>query len=109
MKSIYGLFYVFFFAPHNKFAPAGRFLLLAELIGADAQMSVYDGYSIYNAYRPMNESAIFAQDALDALDYARGDASTTWGARRVADGFPAPFALPRLEVSRVTLAPVLQQ
>ena len=28
-----------------------RDLLLAELIGADAQMSVYDGYSIYNIWQ----------------------------------------------------------
>ena len=36
----------------------------------------------------------YVQDALDQIEYATGPATSTWGARRAADGHPAPFNLP---------------
>ena len=75
-----------------------EYLLFAELVGADAQMSVYDGYSIYQEYVPLNRSQVFAQDALDALEYAKGSATSKYGRVRVADGHAAPFRLPRMEI-----------
>ncbi len=38
------------------------------------------------------------QDALDALEYAMGDASTTWGAKRIANGRIKPFHLKYIEI-----------
>ena len=38
------------------------------------------------------------QDALDAIDYANGPATGTWGAQRAAAGHPAPFNLKLMEL-----------
>ncbi|MGY2132883.1 alpha-L-arabinofuranosidase C-terminal domain-containing protein [Hymenobacter sp. HD11105] len=35
----------------------------------------------------------FIQDALDLIEFANGSATSTWGAKRVAMGHPAPFNL----------------
>ncbi len=35
----------------------------------------------------------YVQDILDLIEYANGDASTEWGARRAENGHPAPFGL----------------
>jgi alpha-N-arabinofuranosidase len=40
----------------------------------------------------------FVQDALSEIEYVSGDASTRWGARRAADGHPAPFKLTYVEI-----------
>ena len=83
----------------TDFMGHAEYLLLAELIGAEAQMSVYDGYSIYNRYHDLNTSWQFAKDALDAIEYATGDAkSTHFGRQRAANGHPSPFHLPRMEI-----------
>lgn len=37
-------------------------------------------------------------DCLDAIEYAIGDVSSTWGARRAADGHPSPFPLQYVEI-----------
>lgn len=36
----------------------------------------------------------WVQDALDLIEFATGDVSTTWGAKRAALGHPEPFELP---------------
>ena len=38
------------------------------------------------------------QDALDEIEYLTGDATTIWGARRIADGHPNPMKLRFVEV-----------
>ena len=38
------------------------------------------------------------QDALDAIDYANGPVTSTWGAQRAAAGHPAPFNLKLMEL-----------
>jgi alpha-L-arabinofuranosidase len=38
------------------------------------------------------------QDALDELEYVTGPATSTWGAKRAADGHPAPFKVDYVEV-----------
>ncbi|MFT4153490.1 alpha-L-arabinofuranosidase C-terminal domain-containing protein [Parafilimonas sp.] len=35
----------------------------------------------------------YVQDVLDLIEYANGDATTTWGAKRAAAGHPTPFNL----------------
>lgn len=47
---------------------------------------------------PLNEMGPFVQDALDAIEYANGSTNTTWGAKRAADGHPAPFNLKYMEI-----------
>jgi alpha-L-arabinofuranosidase len=73
-------------------------LLLCEQLKSVPQLSVYTGYSMGRAYIPMNESQVFATDALDMIEYALGASNTPFGSRRAAAGHPAPFPLSRLEV-----------
>ncbi len=47
---------------------------------------------------PMNEMQPFVQDALDAIEYANGDASTKWGKMRIQNGHEKPFNLKYMEI-----------
>lgn len=40
----------------------------------------------------------YVQDALDELEYLMGDESTTWGALRIAHGYPDPFTVEYVEI-----------
>lgn len=46
----------------------------------------------------LEETKALVQDALDAIEYANGDASTEWGAKRVANGHPEPYNLKFIEI-----------
>jgi alpha-L-arabinofuranosidase len=48
----------------------------------------------------------FIHDAVDAIEYAIGDVSTTWGAKRAAAGHPAPFPLKYVEIGNENRGPV---
>lgn len=48
---------------------------------------------------PLAQMDQVVQDALDALEYANGDAKTTkWGAERAKNGHPKPFGLKLIEI-----------
>jgi alpha-L-arabinofuranosidase len=47
---------------------------------------------------PLAELQPWIQDALDAIEYANGPATSKWGAKRVANGHPKPFNLKYLEI-----------
>lgn len=42
---------------------------------------------------PMEEMDAYVQDILDLIEYANGDVTTTWGAKRAEAGHPEPFNL----------------
>ncbi|TDN39342.1 alpha-L-arabinofuranosidase [Hymenobacter sp. UV11] len=48
---------------------------------------------------------VFIQDALDLVEFANGPASSTWGAKRVAMGHPAPFNLKYIGVGNEQWGP----
>jgi alpha-N-arabinofuranosidase len=48
---------------------------------------------------------VFIQDALDLIEFANGPASSTWGAKRVAMGHPAPFNLKMLGIGNEQWGP----
>ena len=52
-----------------------------------------------------SELQAYVQDCLDAIEYAIGDAKTPWGARRVADGHPAPYPLEYVEIGNENWGP----
>ncbi|MGQ1947538.1 alpha-L-arabinofuranosidase C-terminal domain-containing protein [Geofilum sp. OHC36d9] len=52
------------------------------------------------------EAELFIQDALDAIEYAIGDVSTTWGAVRAKAGHPAPYPLSYVEIGNENFGPV---
>ena len=72
-------------------------LQLSEDLGSEALFVVNVGLG-HGWYQDINDLGEFIQEALDAIEYANGDASTTWGAKRAANGHPAPFNLKYIEI-----------
>ena len=52
---------------------------------------------------PMEEMDAYVRDVLDLIEYANGDISTEWGARRAAAGHPEPFNLKYLGIGNEDL------
>lgn len=76
-----------------------EFLEWSEDMGAEPLLAVYAGYSLNGDHvdsGPLLKP--YVDDALDEIEYVIGDATTYWGAKRVADGHPAPFKLTYVEI-----------
>lgn len=76
-----------------------EFLEWCEDMGAEPLLGLYAGYSLQGDHvdaGPLLKPYI--EDALNEIEYVTGDASTYWGAKRVADGHPAPFKLTYVEI-----------
>jgi alpha-N-arabinofuranosidase len=76
-----------------------EFLLWAEDVGAEPLLGVYAGYSLNGDHidaGPLLKP--YVDDALDEIEYVMGDVKTYWGAKRAADGHPAPFKLKYVEI-----------
>lgn len=74
-----------------------EYLQFCEDLGA-APMFVVNvglghGYTI-----PIADLDTLVQNTLDAIEYANGDVSTPWGARRAANGHPEPYGLKFVEI-----------
>lgn len=85
-----------------------EYLQFCEDLGADPMYVGFSGQTcIYrrgtNVATPIVRR--IGEDFLDALDYARGPASSRWGRRRAAAGHPAPFALPLVEIGNENVGP----
>lgn len=72
-------------------------LQLAEDIGAEPLFVVNIGLG-HRWYQPLDDLDDYIQEALDALEYANGDATTKYGAMRIANGHEAPFNLRLIEI-----------
>lgn len=80
-----------------------EYLEWTEAMEIEPVLAVYSGFSldIYGqsgVSYPEDRMGEILQEALDELEYCMGDVSTTWGARRAADGHPAPFKINFVEV-----------
>ena len=76
-----------------------EFLEWCEDLKMQPVLAVFAGYALRHEFlEPGPRLQPFVQDALDEIEYVTGDASTAWGARRIADGHPAPFPLTYIEV-----------
>jgi len=75
-----------------------EYLQLAEDLGVTPVMAVWAGLTLNGTVVAQADLAPYVQDALDQIEYAIGPVSSTWGARRAADGHPAPFAVPYAEI-----------
>lgn len=76
-----------------------EFLQWCEDIGAEPLLGVYAGYSLNGDHidaGPLLKP--YVDDALDEIEYVMGDVTTYWGAKRAADGHPAPFKMTYVEV-----------
>lgn len=81
-----------------------EYFLLSEEIGAEPLPIVNCGLSCQyqnkekEAHVAIDELAGYIQDALDLVEFANGDTSSTWGRVRGQMGHPAPFNLKYLGV-----------
>jgi alpha-L-arabinofuranosidase len=80
-----------------------EYLQLCEDLGAEAVYVTSSGISetphnpLYGVC-PLNKMQPIIKDILDLLEYCNGSASTKWGAKRVANGHPAPYNLKYIEI-----------
>ena len=75
-----------------------EFLQLAEDLSATPVMAAWAGLSLNGTVVAQADLAPYVQDALNQIEYAIGPVTSTWGARRAADGHPEPFETPYIEV-----------
>jgi len=76
-----------------------EFLLWCEDMKAEPVLALYAGYSLRGDYvKPGPDLEPFIKEALDEIEYVSGPVTSTWGARRAADGHPEPFPLRYVEI-----------
>lgn len=76
-----------------------EFLQWCEDLHMQPVLAVHAGYALNVTHvNPGPDLAPYVQDALDEIQYVTGSVSTTWGARRAADGHPQPFPLQYIEI-----------
>jgi alpha-L-arabinofuranosidase len=76
-----------------------EFLQWCEDLHMQPVLAVFAGFCLNGRYVATGDDLKpHVQDALDEIEYVTGDASTTWGSQRAADGHPAPFNLTYVEI-----------
>jgi alpha-L-arabinofuranosidase len=76
-----------------------EFLEWCEDLRMQPVLAVHAGYALNVTHiNPGPELVSYVQDALDEIQYVTGGPDTLWGARRAADGHPAPFPLQYVEI-----------
>lgn len=76
-----------------------EFLMWCENMNAEPVLGVYAGYSLNGDHvdaGPLLKP--YVDDALEEIEYVMGDVKTYWGAKRAADGHPAPFKMTYVEI-----------
>jgi alpha-L-arabinofuranosidase len=75
-----------------------EYLQLAEDLDSAPVLGVWAGLTLNGTVIPEAGLGPYVQDALDEIEYAIGPVTSTWGARRAADGHPEPFPVPYVEI-----------
>ena len=70
---------------------------MCEDLGAEPLFVINCGMS-HKENVPLDKMGEFVQDALDAIEYANGPVTSTWGAVRAKNGHRAPFNLKYMEI-----------
>lgn len=76
-----------------------EYFVLSEEMGAEPLPVLNVGLScqyqnhVPEAHVPVDQLDPYIQDALDLIEFANGDTTTTWGSLRGSMGHPAPFGL----------------
>ena len=74
-----------------------EYLQMAEDMNAEPLFCINAGMS-HKEIVPLEKMGQWVQDALDAIEYANGDTTSTWGKFRTRNGHPKPFNLKFLEI-----------
>ncbi len=76
-----------------------EFMEWCEDLHIQPVLAVFAGYALNKEHVVAGPGLDrYVNDALDEIEYITGDAKTTWGAQRVADGHPKPFQLTYVEI-----------
>jgi len=85
-----------------------EYLQLCEDLRAQALFVINCGMS-HKEVVPLEKMNEFVQDALDAIEYANGPASSQWGGLRARNGHPEPFNLKYMEIGNENGGPPYQE
>lgn len=75
-----------------------EYLQWVEDMKAQPVLAVFAGYALKGEHVTGDALKPYIQDALDEIEYVTGPVTSTWGARRAADGHPKPFPLEYVEI-----------
>ncbi|WP_037682479.1 LamG-like jellyroll fold domain-containing protein [Streptomyces griseus] len=75
-----------------------EYLEWVEDMRAQPVLAVFAGYTLKGDHVTGDALTPYVQDALDEIEYVTGPATSTWGAKRAADGHPEPFPLEFVEI-----------
>lgn len=88
-----------------------EYFQLAEEIGAEPLPVLNVGMVCQyqnpdpSVHMPLDSLGAFIRDAVDLVEFANGDTTTTWGALRASMGHPAPFGLKYLAIGNEQWGP----
>jgi len=85
-----------------------EYLQLCEDLKAKPLFVINCGMS-HREVIPMDMMKEFVQDALDAIEYAKGPVSSAWGSVRAKNGHPAPFDLSYMEIGNENGGPAYHE
>ncbi len=85
-----------------------EYLQWCEDLGAKALFVSNCGMS-HTQVAPMSEMKRYVQDTLDAIEYANGPITSTWGAMRAANGHPEPFNLKYIQIGNENGGPAYDE
>ncbi len=75
-----------------------EYMLWCQDLNMEPVLAVFAGLYLDKTILPRAQLAPFVQDTLDELEFLMGNASTTYGARRIALGYKDPFPIRYVEV-----------
>ncbi|HUO09697.1 MAG TPA: LamG-like jellyroll fold domain-containing protein [Phycisphaerae bacterium] len=75
-----------------------EYLQMAEEVGSAPILAVYAGYTLNGSSDTGATLANDVTDAINELHYVLDPVTTSWGALRAANGHPAPYNVPYVEV-----------
>jgi alpha-L-arabinofuranosidase len=75
-----------------------EYLEWVEDMRAQPVLAVFAGYALRGEHVTGDALKPYIQDALDEIEYVTGPVTSTWGAKRAADGHPKPFPLEFVEI-----------
>jgi alpha-L-arabinofuranosidase len=85
-----------------------EYLQMCEDLGAEPLFVINCGMS-HKEVVPLDKMGEFVQDALDAIEYANGPVTSTWGAVRAKNGHPAPFNMKYMEIGNENGGPAYNE
>ncbi len=89
---------------NDQYFGLDEYLQLCEDLGAEPVYVTSAGISenpqdkVWYGMCPLDKMQPIIADILDMLEYCKGPTSSTWGAKRAANGHPAPYNLRYIEI-----------